>query len=257
MSRIDRGRPEPLYHQLEVLLRGKILTKEWPPGTRIPTEKELCDTYHVSRVTVRQAVRNLVESGFLTRTPGRGTFVKAPLLTAGERALRSFSEDMRGLNLKPGSTLMDFLLREATQLELERLELAGGAKIFQISRLRTGDGHPIGLQVTRLPETRFPDLEAADIANGSLYELLETRYGVQLSEAHERFWATNVQAEDAAILDVAPGAPAFRVERVSWDNLGPMEFTTSLMRGDRYQIQWVLKGRQASRGDPEASGDTS
>lgn len=244
MKRVDRARPEPLYHQLEVLLRGRILSGEWSPGTRIPTEQELCATYRVSRVTARQAIRNLVEGGYLVRTPGRGTFVKAPLLTAGERGLRSFSEDMRDLHLRPGSVLLGLDVAEADSVELERLDLPVGSNVIRIRRLRTGDGHPIGMQLTRLPAERFPDLTATDLADGSLYELLEQRYGVHMVEAHEKFWATKVSAEDAATLQVAAGAAAFRVERLAFDGRGPIEFTTSLMRGDRYQIQWVLKGRR-------------
>lgn len=243
MKRVDRARPEPLYHQLEVLLRGRILSGEWPPGTRIPTEKELCDTYQVSRVTARQAMKNLVDGGFLSRRPGRGTFVRAPLLTAGERGLRSFSEDMRDLSLRPGSRLLSLDVDPADVTELERLDLAVGSDVVKIRRLRTGDGHPIGVQLTRLPAARFGDLSADELADGSLYDLLENRYEVRIVEAHEKFWVTKVSAEDAAVLQVAAGDPAFRVERVAFDDDGPMEFTTSLMRGDRYQIQWVLKGR--------------
>lgn len=243
MKRIDRARPEPLYHQLEVLLRGRILSGEWPPGTRIPTERELCETYKVSRVTARQAMKNLVDGGFLSRKPGRGTFVRAPLLTAGERGLRSFSEDMRDLSLRPGSRLLSLSIEPADAGALERLDLATGSDVVKIKRLRTGDGHAIGVQLTRLPAARFGDLSTDELADGSLYDLLETRYGVHIVEAHEKFWVTKVSSEDAAVLSVAVGDPAFRVERVAYDENGPMEFTTSLMRGDRYQIQWVLKGR--------------
>src|SRR5690606_16327696 len=164
VKRVDRARPEPLYHQLEVLLRGRILSGEWPPGTRIPTGKELCDTYKVSRVTARQAMRNLVDGGFVTRKPGRGTYVRAPLLTAGERGLRSFSEDMRDLSLRPGSKLLSLDVEPADVTELERLDLAVGSQVVRIKRLRTGDGHPIGVQLTRLPASRFGDLSADELA---------------------------------------------------------------------------------------------
>lgn len=249
MTRLDRDRAEPLYHQLQVLLRGRILSGEWAPGTRIPTEHELCDSYGVSRVTTRQAVRNLVDEGYLVRQAGRGTFVKAPVLTAGERGLGSFSQDMRDLNLAPGSVLLSFEVREAYPAEMERLDLPAGAEVICLNRLRTGDGHPIGLQLTRLPASRFPDLSREDVAKGSLYELLQAEFGVQIREAHETFWATKVTPEDAVLLNVAAGAPAFRVERVAWDQRGPMEFTASVMRGDRYRIKWVLTGPASSRPD--------
>ncbi|HRQ11667.1 MAG TPA: GntR family transcriptional regulator [Trueperaceae bacterium] len=252
MTRIDRERPEPLYHQLEVLLRARILSGEWPAESRIPTEQELCDAYQVSRVTARQAIRNLVEGGYLVRRAGLGTFVTAPLLTAGERGLKSFSEEMRALSLRPGATLLELKEADADQAELERLELPVGSRVVRIKRLRTGDGRPIGLQHTRLPAARFPDLEAVDLADRSLYELLEQRFGVVVAEARETFWVSKVPAEDAGILQVDRGVCAFRVERVAMDATGvPIEFTTSLMRGDRYKIHWVLKGGTVTRSSQE------
>lgn len=241
MKRIDRSRPEPLYHQLERVLRERILSGEWSAGSQIPTEEQLCELYDVSRVTIRQAVRNLVEDGYLERGRGRGTFVREPILTAGERGLRSFSEEMRALGLTPGATVLNVASEIADETVSERLQLAAGAKVARIRRLRTGDGRPIGLQTSYLPLERFPDLTEADLADHSLYDLLRRRYGVVAHEARETFWVAKVPRAEARLLQVETGAPAFRVERVACDAEGPFEFTTSLMRGDRYRIQWVLK----------------
>src|SRR5690606_21984608 len=103
---VDRARPAPLYHQLETLLRRQILAGRWAAGERIPTEEQLVEAYGVSRVTVRQALRNLVLDGYLERGPGRGTFVRKPTLTAGERGLTSFTQDMGALGLRAGARLV-------------------------------------------------------------------------------------------------------------------------------------------------------
>jgi multiple sugar transport system substrate-binding protein len=75
MSLIDRNTPIPAYFQLKEYLRKQIRNGVWLPGEKIPTEAELCESYNISRTPVRQALKDLVFEGLLTRTAGRGTFV--------------------------------------------------------------------------------------------------------------------------------------------------------------------------------------
>lgn len=242
---VDRSRPEPLYLQVEVALRERILKGEWRRGIKIPSEEQLCRDYGVSRVTMRQAIRTLVEDGYLERTRGRGTFVCEPTLTAGVRGLNSFSEEMRALGLDPGGRVLAIEVVRAEELVAERLGIEIGDEVVRVRRLRTGDGRPIGVQTTYLPARRFPGLEHEDLTDRSLYGLLTERYGVSMTEAHETFWVTKIGRADAELLQVGRGACAFRVERVAIDERSAIEFTASLMRGDRYRIQWVLRASGA------------
>lgn len=65
----------PLYRQLKEILKEAIRRGEFRPGDRLPTEMELCETFGVSRITVRQALNELANEGFLYRQQGSGTFV--------------------------------------------------------------------------------------------------------------------------------------------------------------------------------------
>ncbi len=241
MRSVDRGRPEPLYVQVEMALRRRILAGEWSPGEKIPSEERLGQDYGVSRVTMRQALRTLVEDGYLVRGRGRGTFVREPTLTAGVRGLRSFSEEMRALGLTPGAQVLSVSLTRAGELVADRLGLDVAAQVVQVRRLRTGDGKPIGLQTSYLPWARFAGLEHEPLDDRSLYEVLARRFGTRLREARETFWVAQVGKDEAEVLQVARGDCAFRVERVAADARSAIEFTASLMRGDRYRIQWVLR----------------
>ena len=245
MRSVDRRRAEPLYLQMEVALRERILSGDWPPGAKIPTEEQLCRDYGVSRITVRQAVRTLVEDGYLERTRGRGTFVREPALTAGIRGLRSFSQDMKELGLDPGARVLSVSVVRAGDVVSERLGIEIDARVVRIRRLRTGDGKPIGVQNSSLPLGRFPGLQKEDLNDRSLYMVLTELYGVQMLEARETFWVAKPSKSDAELLQVDRGACAFRVERTAFDESAAFEFTTSLMRGDRYRIQWVLRGDDA------------
>lgn len=250
-QRLDRSRPEPLYHQLETNLRERILAGEWTPGEQIPTEEQLGEMYGVSRITIRQAVRNLVDTGYLERGQGRGTFVREPVLVAGERGLRSFSEEMRALDLEPGAHMLEVGTVPAGGGVAEHLGLEGGDLVHRVRRLRTGDGKPIGLQSAHLPAGRFPGLDDRLAAGTSLYQLLRTGYGVVPDHARETFSVVRIPEEDAPLLGVEPGEPAFHVERVAYDASGPFEYTVSIMRGDRYRIQWVLRNAGPNLESPQ------
>ena len=250
--RLDRDRPEPLYHQLETDLRERILSGEWKPGTQIPTEERLGQMYGVSRITIRQAVRNLVDSGHLERGQGRGTFVREPVLVAGERGLRSFSEEMRALDLRPGSRVLKAREIDASGVVADHLGVAAGTPVHRIERLRTGDDKPIGLQTAHLPVDRFPRLGERLAPGSSLYDVLANVYGVKLDHARETFSVIRIPRDVAALLGVEEDQPAFHVERVACDAHGPFEYTVSVMRGDRYRVQWVLRAgglQHQSQGD--------
>lgn len=249
MKPVDRNRPEPLYLQVEVALRQRILQGDWTHGAKIPSEEQLCRDYGVSRITMRQAIRTLVEDGYLERTRGRGTFVREPALTAGERGLRSFSQDMRALGLSPGARVLAISVVRAGDVVAERLGIGIHARVVRVRRLRTGDGKPIGVQTSCLPLQRFPDLQKEDLNDRSLYALLAERYAARMTEARESFWVAKPSKADAELLQVSGASCVFRVERVAYEERLAIEFTTSLMRGDRYRIQWVLRGDDVQHHD--------
>src|ERR1035437_4327552 len=103
---IHNNAPLPIYLQLEGLIRDKLDNGEWPPGAMLPSERQLCEVYGVARMTVRQAISNLIAKGLLSRVQGRGTFVARPPLRQSLSKLTSFSEDMRDRGLiarEPGA----------------------------------------------------------------------------------------------------------------------------------------------------------
>lgn len=239
MTTVDRNRPEPLYYQLEQLLLQQILDGQWPQGTQIPTEDELCRQYGVSRVTAQQAVRNLVNAGHLIRERGRGTFVRLPNLTAGERHLRSFSQEMLDMNFKAGAEVISVTTTTA-QAAAKYLGLSSIDPVIALRRLRTGNNLPIGIQTALLPLNRFPGLEDSVHTAQSLYSFLHQRYGVIPLSAEETFEARSIQEDDAQYLQIVPGSCGFFVTRITLDETGPFEYTTSVMRADRYRLQWKL-----------------
>jgi GntR family transcriptional regulator len=148
---------------------------------------------------------------------------------------------MQGLGLRAGSRVLEVRLEPAPEEISRHLHLAPDASVVCIKRLRLGGDIPIGIQTAYLPAARFPGLESADLSDESLYRYLHDYYGVTPTEAEETFWVTSASREEAKLLHVQSGACCFRVERTTYDDLGPFEFVTSIMRGDRYQIRLGLR----------------
>lgn len=236
----DRRRPEPLWHQAEMALRRSIEQGDWGPGSQIPNEDRLCEMLGISRITVRHALRNLEEAGLLRREHGRGTFVRSATMVAGVRGLTSFTDEMRTLALSPGTRLLNALRITASEEMADALEINVGEPVVQLRRLRLGNGMPIGIQTTHLPESRAPGLlaEAAEVQ--SLYGWLKEHCGITPLKAKEVYRVGRVAEIDAEFIQLPANTPAFEVERITFDSKGPFEYALSTMRADRYEIRSTL-----------------
>ncbi|MGN6486428.1 MAG: GntR family transcriptional regulator [Devosia sp.] len=236
----DRRRPEPLWHQAEMALRGLIESGEWASGSQIPNEDRLGDLLGISRITVRHALRNLEEAGLLRREHGRGTFVRSATVIAGVRGLTSFTDEMKTLSLAAGTRLLAADRIPADGEMADALEIGIGDPLVRLRRLRLGNGMPIGIQTSHLPEARVPGLydDAANIQ--SLYGWLKEHCGITPVKAKEVYRVGRVAEQDAQLIGQSGGTPAFEVERIGYDVRGPFEFTLSTMRADRYEIRSVL-----------------
>jgi GntR family transcriptional regulator len=249
----------PLYMQVERSLRDRIGAGEWAPGDQIPTEEKLCSSYGVSRVTVQQAMSNLVADGLVVRERGRGRFVRDSGLIARERGVTSFTTELHEIGLKPGSLVLERSVLTAQQADVaDILQLKKSDAVIRWRRIRTANDEPIALQTSVLPLRRFPGLEDADLEGSSLYDILFERYGLLDVEAVDTYAVASLDQADAKLLRVPKGSPAFLVERLTLAADGPVEHTRSQIRGDRYRVRLTLGARPSVHAfhleDQEAGG---
>lgn len=209
---------------------------ELEPGSPLPSERELAERFGVARMTVRAQIDRMVHRRLVYRQQGRGTFVAEPRLAHTEH-LTSFTEDMRARGFRPGARLLDVGTVEASKSLAARMEVPAGIPLMRMRRVRTADGVPMAIEETHLPAQRFPGLAEQDMVSGSLYDLLEHRYSVVISEADQRVRVATLTAEQARLLETRRGVPAFRIERLTRDGTGNViELALSLYRGDRYEV---------------------
>jgi GntR family transcriptional regulator len=237
MAFLRRDAPVPLYHQVKTALRREIEDGRWAPGEQLPTEDELIARFHVSKITVRQALRQLSELGYIRRKQGRGTFVLPPPLEEGPRELTSFTGELRGHGLRAKSDVLEQDVTPASTEVAHCLHLRTGDPVFQLRRLRLANDEPMGLQTAYLPMRLVPGIDEVSFVDTSLYEVLASRYGLHPASARETHRAVLVSREEAGLLRIAPGSPALAAERLTRLADGsPLEYVQSVMRGDKYKI---------------------
>lgn len=233
---INKQSPVPIYYQLEVSFKDMIEKGELKYKDMIPSERELAAQHNISRMTVRQALTNLVNDGFLIRKKGLGTFVDRPKIEQKLKGLTSFTEDMLASGMKPSAKLLDFSKIEASKSVADKLSIQQGDPVYEIKRLRLADAIPMALETTYLPFEIFKDLNE-QVITGSLYEYIENELQLTIKKASQVLEASIAKKTESSILDISVGAPVLLIERYSYlDNHRPLEFVKSVYRADRYKF---------------------
>ena len=234
---IDKHSPLPLYFQLEEQIKKTIESKELVPGDALPSERELSENYQISRMTVRQAITNLVNKGYLFREKGKGTFVSSQKFEQSLQGLTSFTEDMLARNLKPGSKLLHFEIYPADEDIKESLSLHDDELIYKIKRLRLANEEPIAIETSYLPVKLVPGV-TPDILEKSLYTYIENDLHLSIGHATQTVEAAIVNEEDSKHLKVNKGVPILFIQRETYlENGTPLEIVKSSYRADRYKFK--------------------
>ena len=233
--------PIPLYFQLQEILRRKILDGEYNPGDLIPSEKELQELYSVSRITVRNAINGLVFEDLLIKKQGRGTVVAFPRMQEdGNSTLRSFTEKMEQQGFKISTEVLEAVRIPATERITEHLNIGEGEEIIYSKRLRKVDGKPMALFENYIC-TRTGVTEKDDF-RGSIYKLLEKKYGIKISGAEKVIEAGIARNEDASFLNIPAGDPILIIRYTTFDpDNNPIEYSEGIYRADRYKYMVRLK----------------
>lgn len=231
--------PVPKHSQLRAILLRRI-EHDLAPHAAIPSERELMAEYGVSRATVREAIRQLVDEDRLYRVHGKGTFV------SGERIqsrlhLASFTEDMRRRGLVAATILRSCTLVDPPLEARAALGLVPAAQTWEIERLRLAGGVPMALEKGYYPSAVLPGLDRHDLTR-SIYTTLASDYGLRIDRAEQTVWSVVADKDLAETLDYARGGPLMVFRRTSSAGPVPVEHVTSWYRGDRYQIHMALEG---------------
>jgi GntR family transcriptional regulator len=227
----------PLHVQIAESLLARIESGELVAGDRLPPERDLSEALGVNRLTLRRALRALESQGLITRRPGLGTHVAAPKIERQAARLVSFTRGMQQRGYVPGTRLLSVDHVPAHASLAAVLQIATGAPVCVIHRVRTLNREPVLLEQYTLPLDRFPGLERHDLEAGSIYTILHEAYGVEIRKARQSLEPVAAGAYEADMLGVDLGAPLMLEQRLSFDERErPVEHGRDLYRGDRFRF---------------------
>lgn len=229
---VDRSSPVPLYYQLAQQLESQIAEGKLVSGDRLENEVRIAEALGLSRPTVRQAFRYLVDKGLVTRRRGQGTVI-AEEKVSRQVTLTSLYDDLESAGKKPTTEVIRHEVIHASDLVKEALGLDEGAMVIALERLRSGGGEPIALMHNFLPATLL-DLSTDRLREHGLYALLRES-NIFPSRAYQRMGAKNASLTEARLLHQSKGTALLTMERTTFDDRGrAIEFAQHVYCASRY-----------------------
>ncbi|EMF0110124.1 GntR family transcriptional regulator [Enterococcus hirae] len=227
-----------LYHQLVDLLKNQM-ESNMIPHDKLPSERELTAQYGVSRTTVRLALKELENTGYIYRRHGKGTFVSDIKKNVADLAgTYSFTEQMKSLGRTAETRILAFEKIEADKFIAKQLNLSLGEVVFKLSRLRIADREPLMIEDTYLPVKFFLSLNDQLLRSKPLYDLFSEDFNQTVRLADEELYASVASKEDAKQLIILEGAPVLHLARQTYNMKNEIiEFTLSVARADQFHYQ--------------------
>ncbi|KAF0507400.1 GntR family transcriptional regulator [Pediococcus pentosaceus] len=228
---------QPVYGQLVDELRKQI-KNNYKPNDKLLSEREIMRKYEVSRNTVREALSELENIGYIYRQHGKGTFVASWMddtTKIGDEY--SFTEQMKSLGRKPETKIIEMSERKADEYFSGKLRINVGDSIIKLKRLRLADGMPMMIDRTYLPAEKFKNLSIYELETKqrSLYNVFLEDYGEKVRLADEMLSVGIISDKDADLLKIAPNSPGFMLRRTTYNHKNEIiEYTISSARGDQF-----------------------
>jgi len=234
---IDRQSQQKLYVQVYSIIKDKIEKGDWPAGSQISTEDELCKTYDVSKATIRIAIAELVRSGHLIRRQGKGTFVTYySMANLGLDMKTRLTENMFGEGVKVKKEILVKGVKAPPDDIKEYLKT--GDDVYYVLCKRVVDGEPAYLEESFFPLFMFPDIEAEDICQSSFYKLAQENASLKIAKVIQTIEITEISGDSADILKVKSGSAALLMHRLIVSSNGsPIAYARMLGSSRTYKIQ--------------------
>jgi GntR family transcriptional regulator len=234
----------PLHIRIREAIRRKVEDGELVDGSgRLMTEAELTKLFGVSRITIRNAIRPLVDEGMFDRERGRGTFLRSNRPENWMGRLMGFSETIRDAGYVAGAKILQHGMTNGHDKGV-RDKLQERA-VWQLRRLRLADDTPIAIEHAFYPPDLGLELEKRDLISILMYRVIESELGFAIREAHQTIGATLADKDSAALLGIKPGRPLLSIERltVSVDDR-PLEFLKAVYLPDYFRLSINLTRRR-------------
>lgn len=244
---LRRGAGAALYRQIKDLFVSEIEAGALGPHEHLPSERELVEELGVSRITVRQALRELVQEGYLYSAPGKGFFVAERPRPFELNALLSFTAFAERRGLTPGSSVVDSGVEPASPALGRQLDVPAGTDLMFLARVRLLEGTPVAFQRLWIPRPLCPRLLDGDLGRLSVFDELRKGCGVILARAETTVGARPGTEEERTLLDLGEPGVVLAVDQLTFDaGDAPVELSLSVHHPQRYPISLVQGEGSAS-----------
>lgn len=239
IAKIDKSVPIPLYFQLKTLIMDEIKNGHYEVGNLIPTEKEFSEVFQISRTTVRQAITELVQEGWLYRVKSKGTFVAQPKISQDFiKKLESFNDQILRAGMTPSTEVLELKTVKADITVAKNLDLKENEPVIYLYRKRLADGEPIVTIETFLPYKSCSFVLSHNLAEERLYSILGQNAETSVFRVRRIVEAVEADENDEKYLNIKQGKPIQHFASVGYNayNL-PIEYSLARYRGDRNSFE--------------------
>lgn len=233
---LDEQNVVPLYKQLIGELEGKIAQGIYQPGEQLMPESDMAKSFGVSLITVRKALKELVDKGLIERQQGKGTFVAKKKYPKNLSQVMNFSELCRISNVKPGGKMLENALITADDKLAEKMGLKSRERVIYIKRVRFADGEPVAIEENYFP-LHYAKLLEQQFDDNSLYEYLEREYHIKIAYTRKKIEICRANKQEAECLNVLKNEPLLLITSMAYTEEGELCYRgKQLIDGERFAL---------------------
>jgi GntR family transcriptional regulator len=229
----------PYYTQIIDSIVQCIEHGEYKPGQQLPTQRELCEEYHTSLITMRKALDELLRLGVLRSIPGKGIYVNTGKQATDYGSLVGFESQMARLGLSPMTRTLEAKLIAAPTVIARILGVEPGSMVVYVQRLRFADGKPFSLYKVYVPHSLCPGILDKGLADTSLFSLLRQEYNHKLVGSRNTVSAIMPDEEAIRLLELNGPVALLLREQITYIETGEIiEYSVNQTRGDIYCVRY-------------------
>lgn len=231
---------EPLYMDIYTDIVKNIRSGVWDENMPLPAERTLCRLYHVSRTTVRRALEHLERDNYIFKKHGNGNFVKPQVFEQPLLQFYSFTDTLKNDGIIIKNTIIEYEVGQPPAEILQDPRCQPGELFYKLTRLRSASDYSLMLETTYLPKSRFYHLDIEWLEKHSLYDYLKEQYNMMVEHGSEVFYPVIPSTKERLLLSIPANLPCMAIERFSYEKDSLVEYTKSIVRGDKYKFKVEL-----------------
>jgi GntR family transcriptional regulator len=245
---VAAGAGVPLHRQLFLVLHDEIARGAIAPGDPLPTEQTLCEQFGVSRITVRRALADLADRGYIERRQGVGSFVRRRDPSAPPPQSGSYMDGLRQTQFETEAQVVEFDRRVPPLAVAAKVSFEGDAlHILRVRRERR-TAEPLMVTEAWLPVGLADTIDEETLVHTPLYGALSDA-GITVDRMDHEITAEIAGPRTAQLLDTAIGAALLRVNRVAYAAGAAHHFVSILLSPNRSRILLSQSAEELETGD--------